>query len=554
MSSKYSKFMRDLKSLPALFWVSGFFVLILFFSGIIFPDKFLHSLEVISQVIFEKFGNYYLFLILISTILLIIVGVSPLGKIRIGGKDARPTHTYFSWFCMIFCCGMGIGVLFWGAAEPLFHFMNPPFTDLAGGLETKTNAFQVSFFHWGISPWAIYGLTTIAIAFWGFNLKKGFYLSSILGIDKNNKASKKETSSIFYRFKKYLLKPVVDLITLIAILFGVAASFGMGILHLEGGFQNVLNVESSTMLKVGIIIAITIAYMISSMRGLDKGIKVISNVSIILSFILLGAVFILSPGTGVIKELIMSIPAFLQKIPAMSTGMANYAVENWLKDWTLMYWSWWIAWTPFVSTFVALISKGRTIREIVLGVLIVPTVFIIAWFTIFGNAAITLQIQQAFFGSTLDLEKVNLILFEMLNYLSGSPLLSILSLVLIAAFFINSADSATYTLASLSNEDLEHEPPKVLQLGWGLMFTCLAALFVLAGGMQALIKVTLISVLPFSLWLIVVFCAMFYKMTGYYKREQLIEEDEIKLKHRLKPKLRVKTTVVSPIFSPIRFD
>jgi glycine betaine transporter len=232
----------------------------------------------------------------------------------------------------------------------------------------------------------------------------------------------------------------------------------------------------------------------------------------------------------------MGIPNYLRNVPFLSLGMAEYTSANWVKDWTLMYWSWWIAWTPFVSTFVALISKGRTIREVMYGVLVGPTLFILVWFVVFGDAAITLQIKQAFFGANLDLDKVNLVFFQMLNKLAGSQILS--------------ADSATYTLASLSNEDLEHAPPKVLQFGWGLMFTVLATLFLLTGGIHALIKVTLISVLPFGIWLVFVFYALIVKLISYYKEEFLTDGEPIP--QPIRTKLKIKTTVVSPIYSPIR--
>lgn len=531
-----SSIIKHLKLLPGLFWVSGIFVLICFCIATFSHERFINIVENLNNIIFDQFGNFYLWLVLISFMILLSIGLSPLGKIRLGGKDAKPTHSFFSWFAMIFCAGMGIGILFWGGAEPLFHFINVPFSGPETSLEKQLNAMHVTFFHWSLSPWGIYGLTTIAIGFWGFNLKKGFYLSAPLNDDKSN--------STFNTIKSVILKPIINFICLITILFGIAASFGLGVLHLEGGMNNLFNLDenlssflhfdSTYLIRIMIIIVITIIFMYSSLRGLDKGIKVISNVSIYISIFLLISIFILSPCLDLILPIIKSIPAYIAKFPKLSLGLMDYAEKDWMNLWTLAFWAWWIAWSPFVGTFIALISKGRTLREIMLGVLLVPSLFVFIWFVIFGNATITLQIAETLFDKSFSHSDVNTVLFILLNKISNSHILSYISLILIAGFFINSADSATYTLAALSNEDFETKPPKILQIGWGLMFACLSGIFLLTGGLKILLKTTLISVLPFSIWVSIAFTILIFDLIKYYKNVESpdAKEKQIKIPHK----------------------
>lgn len=500
-----SKFKNEFNKIPALYWFSLLFIVIIVLVRVIEGSEFLKTIDKINQFSFNFCGNYYLWFLFIVTVLFCIIGLSPLGKIKFGGPSAQADHGYFSWFSMIFCAGMGIGLLFWGAAEPLYHFMNPPIAGSTSIGQKETNALMLSFLHWSFIPWAIYGFTAMSIAFLGLNLKKGFFFTSVLKHSKSDSRLRK------------VFKNVIDFITLIAILFGVSCSFAIAVMALEGGLKNVFNIGISPLARISIIVFITICYLISSMRGLSKGIRVLSNLSMIISVVLLVSIGLFGPEID-FEKLLPAVPNFIVEFPVMSLGFINLKDPDWLRNWTMPYWAWWLAFAPFVGIFVALISKGRTIRELVIASMLGPAVFSIFWFIIWGGASLSLQTSGHYFGNVINLDNVDMILFKVLDSIQGIPILKWITILLIATFFINSADSAAYTLAAMSNNDIDNEPPKILQISWGLLFTTLATLFLFTGGYDLLLKFLFVIILPFSFWLIVVFLYTMVKIVRYYKK------------------------------------
>ena len=416
---------------------------------------------------------------------------------------------------MLFCAGMGIGILLWGPAEPLYHYLNPPVLDAGTDFQKEISAFKFSFFHWGLHPWGIYGLTTLAVCFFGINLKKGICFSSFLGIDKLKKSKLQKSFKYF-----------VDMMTILAILFGIVVSFGAGVFLVEGGLKSIFNnIESSIYLNIAIIAVATVCYIISTLRGLNKGIKILSNISMALSFLLMASLLFCLPVPDLLNSFFYSIKDYLFSLPSLSLGNYSFSNSEFLREWTTKYWSWWIAWAPFVGIFVALISKGRTVRELVLAILVTPTLFSCTWFMIFGKAAIIVQESSGIVSSSLTLQDTNLILFNIVSSITNLPALVWLGVILSAVFFINSADSATYTLAAVSMKRKESnlaesfikEPPNFLQIGWGVLFSVLTALFLFTGGIKILQEVTLITVVPFSILLCFVFSKMIFEMVNYYK-------------------------------------
>ena len=511
-----------LKKIPSSYWIASIFTCILLIMSVSSPENFLEIVDSLNLSIFNIFGDFYLWFVFGTLILLLIIAISSLGRIKIGGKDAQIEHSFFSWFSMLFCAGMGIGLLFWGGAEPLYFFLNPPVEGTTSVESKELMAFQFAFFHWGLHPWAVYALTTLAICFFSMNLKRGIHFSTFFS--KNT--CYPEPLSL-----KRFLKSFVNNVTIIAILFGVVCSFGMGVVQVEGGLNNLFGIKQSGLVEVIIIIAITVCYMISTLRGLNNGIKVLSNVSMVLSFVLLGLLIIVLPLGETIKTMIQAVPAYIQNITDMSLGNYNYADEHFLREWTTKYWAWWIAWAPFVGIFVALISKGRTVRQLLLAMLFAPTLFSILWFTVFGKSAIILEQTQGFAGADLNFANINLILYKIVDGLFTSPLVGWLCFVLVFIFFVNSADSATYTLAAISqrgkncvkindNNDVEiKEPALFLQVCWGVTFSVLTGLFLFLGGMELLQQITLIMVLPFSMLLCFIFIKLTYDMVKYYRKE-----------------------------------
>ncbi len=513
------KFKNNLKTVPNSYITAVIITVMLLFFTLNDPQGFLNTIKSINMFIFENFGKFYLWFVLLTLIAFVAVGFSPLGKIRIGGKHAKSEHSFFSWFSMLFCAGMGIGLLFWGSAEPLFFFMDPPIEGSATAAQKEIMAFKLSFLHWGLHPWAIYGFTTLAICFFSMNLKKGMFFSSFISkkLNSDNIAGK-------------ITKAIVDNIITLAILFGIVASFGMGVLQFEGGLESFLGMKKSIGLEVLIIIGVTVCYMISTLRGLNKGIKILSNISMVLCFVLLTAVIFILPVQEYLNVLLTAAPSYLYNIVDMSTGNLQYNNPYFLQEWTTKYWTWWIAWAPFVGIFTTLVSKGRTVRELVFSMLLAPTLFSIVWFSVFGKAAIMLQTDTAFMGAAVNYDNANTILFQLIKTLFSSPIFNMLALLLVSIFFINSADSATYTLAALTNtdknavqinskEDIEIKtPPLFMQVSWGVTFSILTAIFLFIGGLEILQYITLIAVLPFSFLLAFIFIRLLVDMTKYYRQ------------------------------------
>lgn len=525
---------KHLKQLPKSYIIASIVTMFLLITCIVNPSGFPNSVEYLNNILFSIFGDFYLWFVYISLILFVIIGASPLGKIKLGGEKAKPDYNLFSWFSMLFCAGMGVGIFFWGGAEPLFHYMNPFLQGAHSPIENEIASFQMVFFHWCLHPWAIYGLTTLAICFFSMNMKRGIHFSSFFSSGKN-----KETVI------KRLLRSSINNLTTLAILFGVVASFGFGIVQFEGGLHTLFGVQPSIAVKVAIIVFITIGYMISTLRGLSKGIKVLSNISMVLSLILLGAFAFALPFDNLILPLTKSLGQYLANLHDLSLGQIPFKDNNFVNIWTIKYWAWWIAWAPFVGIFVALISKGRSIRQLVFGMLLIPTIYSVIAFTLMGEAAIYLQNTQNMVGSVFTHSDAGNVLYQICLGLFDSPYLGWLSLIIVGIFFINSADSATYTLAVISQKpkqsvhivDDEVEiktPPIYLQICWGLTFSILAGLFLIVGGPKIIEKSMLITVLPFTFLLCFVFVKMIIDMIFYYKRNYSIDNEIVDKKQKIK--------------------
>ncbi len=513
------------KRTPYLFWLTAMIVGLIFILVQLDASGFLDTVTYLNESIYHIFGKAYLWFVLIVVFCFFAIALSPLGKIRLGGPDAEPEYSFFSWFSMLFCAGMGTGFLFWGATEPLYHFMNPPLLDTTTIESQKAMAFAYTIFHWGLSPWAVYGLTAIAIGFLSYNMGMSNRMSSFLRM-QGEMTMFKRTLALF-----------IDLMTLVAIIAGIAASIGMGVLIIEGGLDYLFGVPSSVMLHFIILMTITGFFLFSSYLGLENGIRMLSNISMWLSIVLLLSVMWYGPHEEMWHALVITVPEYLTHLPAMSLGTGQFADTEWVGQWTINYWSWWIAWAPFVGIFIAIVSKGRTLREMIFSIMVAPTVFSLVWFTMFGGAAIYLQRANHFAGEVLDLSDVHIILFKMLNTYTHNDVLSILAMLLCAIFLINSADSASYTLATLSQrifhkkESIEDkleslpdadtsddsEPSFFLQMGWGLLIAFLTYSLLVSGGLGILQKISTIAVLPFMLILSVVFVFVIWMLIRYYR-------------------------------------
>ncbi|APH05408.1 glycine betaine uptake BCCT transporter [Bacillus weihaiensis] len=444
----------------------------------------------IQSFIIEKFGWFYLLTATFFLIFAISLIFSKYGNIKLGKDTDEPEYSYLSWFAMLFSAGMGIGLVFWGVSEPIFHYSGPPtgegFTDQAG-----RDALRYSFFHWGLHPWAIYSTIALALAYFTFRKEQNGVMSNILRPILGDRVDGKTGI-------------LINFIAVFATVFGVATSLGFGAAQISGGISYLVDgVENNFTTQIIIILIVTVLFMLSAQTGLNKGIKYLSNLNVILAISLMLFLLFAGPTNFIMDLFTTTLGSYLQNLPSMSFKMTPFQRDNtWVQDWTIFYWAWWISWAPFVGTFIARISRGRTIREFVIGVLAVPTVFGALWFSVFGGSAIFLDyLQNAPIVDIVNEQGKEVALFAVLDFFPLGTVMSILAIFLISTFFITSADSATFVLGmQTTNGDLN--PPNRIKFIWGIIQSSAAAILLWSGGLGALQTSAIIAALPFAVIMI----------------------------------------------------
>lgn len=485
-----------MKKLTPVFIISVTLAVLFILWGAIAPQ----NLEVVSgtaqDFLQEHFGWFYLISASVILLFTIYLSFSKYGNIKLGKDDDEPEYSTFSWFAMLFSAGMGIGLVFWGVAEPVSHFYAPPMGD-AQSAEAAETALRFAFFHWGLHPWGIYALIALALAYFKFRKNAPGTISAIfqplLGEGINGPIGK-----------------TIDVIAVFATVFGVATSLGLGAIQINGGLTYLnSNIPNGFSTQILIIIGVTILFILSAISGIGKGIKWLSNANIFLAILLMFFFLFAGPTTFLLNLFTTTLGNYVEFLPKMSFRLSpfNEGGSNWIKDWTIFYWAWWIAWSPFVGTFIARVSKGRTIREFVIGVLAVPTTFCALWFAIFGGTGIHIEMFQNG-GIWSAMEQGNyteIALFSTLDQLPFSMVASALSIILISIFFITSADSATFVLGMQTTNGMLN-PPLKIKLTWGLIQSSAAAVLLWSGGLNALQTASIVSAFPF---VFILLCIMF---------------------------------------------
>lgn len=409
--------------------------------------------------------------------------IGRLGDIKLGPDHSSPDYTYTSWFAMLFSAGMGIGLLFFGVAEPIMHFSSPPVGE-PSTIESAREAMKITFFHWGLHAWAVYALLAVILAY--FCYRKNLPLLP---------------RSAFFPFigKRIYgwIGDVVDSFAVIGTMFGVATSLGFGVTQVNAGLNYLFNVPQTSGVQVGLIAIITTFATISVVLGLDGGIKKLSNINVILAACLMIAVLLLGNTVDLLQSYVQNTGAYLSDIIYKTFNLYAYdKKDSWIGGWTLLYWGWWISWSPFVGMFIARISRGRTIREFMIGVLFIPTGFTFLWMTIFGNSAISLALKE----NATDLvntvnSNVPVALFKLLEYFPFSSFLAMLVLMLVVTFFVSSSDSGSLVIDTLTSGG-QQEPPVWQRIFWAVTEGVVAAILLLAGGLEALQTMTIASAFP----------------------------------------------------------
>lgn len=485
-----------MKKVTRVFYISAAVALLFIIWGIIpkevWPNGNLNNVtSIIQGFIVEKFGWFYLLSATAFLVFAIYLIFSKYGNIKLGKPGDKPEYSYLTWFAMLFSAGMGIGLVFWGAAEPLSHYYTPPYGDPTSNDAAKT-AMRYSFFHWGLHPWAIYATIALALAYFKFRRQSTGLVSSIL-------------EPLFGDRIKGAWGTLVDFIVVFATIFGVATSLGFGAIQISGGLSYVFGIDKSISTQLIIIGVVTVLYMTSAMTGLNKGIKYLSNTNIVLAIALMLFLLFTGPTNFIMNLFTTTFGSYLQNLPGMSFRMTPFDVKDtWIQDWTIFYWAWWIAWSPFVGTFIARVSKGRTIREFVLGVLLVPTIFGALWFSVFGGSAIHLEhFEGTEIMKTVSDLGTETALFTVLEQFPLGTFMSILAILLISTFFITSADSATFVLGMQTTGGSLY-PPNMVKFVWGIIQSSAAAVLLWQGGLGALQTASIIAALPFTVIMILV--------------------------------------------------
>ncbi|MFC3776611.1 BCCT family transporter [Mycolicibacterium holsaticum] len=431
----------------------------------------------------------WLFVLTASGFVLFVLwlAVSRYGNIPLGRDDEEPEFRTVSWIAMMFSAGMGIGLMFFGVSEPLSHFVSPPpGTGPEGNPEAVQNAMATTLFHWTLHPWAIYAVVGLSIAYGVYRKGRLQLISAafepLLGSRANGGWGK-----------------LIDMLAIFATLFGSAASLGLGALQIRSGLQIVTGIGAIGNAVLIVIIAIlTCAFVLSAVSGVAKGIQWLSNINMVLALILAVFLFVVGPTVFILNLVPTSVGSYLQDLAMMSarTGAEGAAVDTWLQSWTVFYWAWWISWTPFVGMFIARISRGRTIRQFVAGVLFVPSVVSLVWFCVLGGAAINQQQSGVDLAGEGSLEAQ---LFSTLEQFPLATVASILVMVLVAIFFVSGADAASVVMGSLSERGTI-KPTRPTVIFWGVATGAVAAVMLLVGGADALNglqSITIIAAVPF---------------------------------------------------------
>lgn len=488
-----------------VFLVSAIVVFSLVVIGAMIPKQFGKVAAYLFEFTAVNFGWFYLLAVFIFIVFLIGMSVSQYGKIVLGPPGSKPEYSFFTWIGMLFSTGFGAGLVFWGVAEPMSHFFETPFLGLEGQTEEAARvSMSYAFFHWGISQWSVFAIVGLIIAFIQFRQgRNGLISTSIQPVIGKNKP----------------LANTIDSFAVIATVMGIATSLGLGILQINGGLQSVFGLPSSIWIQIIIAAIMLFTYTLSSATGLNKGMKWLSNINLALCLLLLLYVFFAGPTVFILDSFVLGLGDYLANFVQYSLRLTPYEGGTWVKDWTIFYWAWAIAWSPFVGAFVARVSRGRTIREFILGVLIVPPAIACLWVAAFGGTALNSDLNLGTSIAEAVNQNVEVALFETFASLPFGPVLSILAVLLIFTFLVTSADSATYILGSMTSYG-SLNPKLLVKIIWGVLITAIAVVLLLAGGLEALQTASLISALPFTVILLVMVFSFFKKIKTTKKDEK----------------------------------
>jgi choline/glycine/proline betaine transport protein len=496
-----------------VFWPSVLLITAMIITTLALGDQAEDLFGTIQTAITTNTGWLFVIAVNVFIIFSLFIAFSRFGDIRLGGEDAETDFSTMAWFAMLFSAGMGIGIMFWSVAEPIFHFLAPPTAD-AESIEAAQQAMNLTYLHWGFHAWAIYAVVGLSLGFFAFN--RGLPLSF---------------RSVFYpligeRIKGWM-GDVIDILAVLATLFGLATSLGLGVLQVSAGLDHVFGLPDNIYLQVGIIVAITGVATVSVVLGIDKGVRVLSELNVRIAALFLIFMIFVGPTIFIMDSFVQNFGGYLSSVATFSFWTESYAGSDWQNSWTIFYWAWWISWSPYVGMFIARISKGRTVKQFVLGVLIVPSIVTFLWMSAFGGSAISLELAGiGNIGAAVN-DNVATALFVFLEQFPLGMVTSVIAIVLILSFFVTSSDSGSLVIDGLTSGG-KLDAPVGQRIFWAQTEGLVAAILLIGGGLSALQTASISTGLPFVLILLL----MCYSLQQGLKREYRENQNKVKGKER----------------------
>jgi len=508
-----------------VFWPSVILIVAMITTTLVMGEQARSMFETVQSYISNNMG--WLFILSVNTFLIfsLAIAFSRFGGIRLGGADAKPEFSTMAWFAMLFSAGMGIGIMFWSVAEPIYHFLSPPMAE-GKTVEAARQAMSLTYLHWGFHAWGIYALVALSLAFFAFN--RGLPLSF---------------RSVFYPVLGDKIEgwigDVIDTLAVLATLFGLATSLGLGVKQVSAGLNHLFAFPDTVWLQVGLIVGITMVATLSVILGIDKGVRVLSEANIRIAVLFLVFMMIVGPTIYIMDSFVQNLGHYANNILTYSFWTESYEGSTWQNNWTVFYWAWWISWSPYVGMFIARISKGRTVKEFVLGVLIAPSIVTFLWLAAFGGTAIDLEMQGIGNIGTAVEENVATALFVLLEQFPLGFITSIIAIILVMSFFVTSSDSGSLVIDSLTSGG-KLDAPVGQRIFWAQTEGAVAAVLLIGGGLNALQTASITAGLPF-LFILLLMCYSLYK--------GLSEEHQRKVKHKEKKERNSYRKIVSKLIS-----
>ncbi|PNK61638.1 BCCT family transporter [Psychrobacter sp. FDAARGOS_221] len=476
--------------------------------GALFQDMANEVFTSLQSFITQRFGWLFIVVMNAAVFICLYLIFSRYGDIRLGHQTEAPQYSLMSWIGMLFSAGIGIGIMYWGTAEPVFHFMAPPLGEKET-VEAAKQAMNISFLHYGIHVWAIYAFVALSLAY--FHFRRGLPLAI--------------RSALYPILGKRInggWGHTVDVLAVFGTMFGVVTTLGLGVLQINSGLSGLFGLPNNITVQIILIAFITLLACGSLMMGLDKGIKRLSDLNIFLTFVLLGFAFILGPTQYIMDSFVENIGNYTQNIIELAFWNEAYSKTDWQSAWTIFYWAWWVSWSPFVGVFIARISRGRTIREFLLGVLFVPMAILFFWFTTFGGVAVNMELEGALKGISPGFIEVvqndyGNAIFKLMEFYPLAKATTMLIIVMIVLWFVTSSDSASFVIDMLTSGG-DTNPPKTQRLFWAVTQGLVAAILLAAGGLGALQAAAIVAGFPFAIVIVV----MMYSLMRGLSRDRLI--------------------------------